>query len=197
MISASFTVSKQDALALASQYYSQSPTVRRARLLGHLSVPVLMGLLGILVLCQSSAEKTAAIPVLGWGLIWALFYSRYHAWHLMRTAERMFKESSYEKTFGTYRLTLNEDGIGSSSPVGEGRYAWSAVTRVLLTPEHLLIFLSGPQGFAIPRKQLPDTTIQDMKAFAEARASTTAPGASRTGGPATYSGNTGAPGGPP
>jgi hypothetical protein len=85
----------------------------------------------------------------------------------------------------------------SSSPVGEGRFAWSAVTRVLLTPDHLLIFLSGPQGFAIPRKQLPDTTIQDMKAFAEARASTTEPGAPRNGGPATSLGSTGAPGGPP
>lgn len=87
-----------------------------------------MGLLGILILCQNSADKTAAILVLGWGLIWALFYPRYHTWHLMRTAERMFKESSYDRTFGTYRLILNEDGIGSSSPVGEGRYAWSAVS---------------------------------------------------------------------
>jgi hypothetical protein len=95
MISASFTVTKQDALALASRYYSQSQTVRRARLLGHLSVPVLMGLLGVLILCQSSAD------------------------------------------------------------------------------------------------------IQDMKVFAEARASTTEPGGPWNGGPAKSSGNTGALGGPP
>jgi hypothetical protein len=169
MISASFNVNKDDMLALASQYYSASPTVRRARLWGRLSVPLLVSLLGILILCQSSANLVSVIPLLGWGFVWVLFYPEYHAWHLMRTAERMFKESSYHKAFGACSVTLNDDGIMSSSPTGEGKYPWSAVTRVLLTADHLLIFLAGPQGFTIPRKHVPDNTIQEMKAFAEAR----------------------------
>ena len=74
MITASFTVGKEDTMALASEYYAHSPTVRRARRWAHLSVPVLMGGLGIIILCESSADWTTAIPVFAWGLVWALFY---------------------------------------------------------------------------------------------------------------------------
>ena len=197
MISASFTIGKGDALALASQYYSTSPTVRRTRLWAHLGVPLLMGFLGIIIFCQSSADKTAAIPVLSWGLIWALFYPKYHTWHLMRTAEKMFKESSYHKAFGPYSVTLDDYGIMSSSPTGEGKYPWSSVTRVLLTADHLLIFLAGPQGYSIPRNQVPDTTVQEMKAFAEKRIPRTEPGAPPNGGSATRLGNSGVTEEPP
>src|SRR5882724_6143530 len=120
MISASFNVNKDDVLALASHYYSTSPTVQRARLWAHLSVPVLMGILIALIFCRDPGDKTLAIPLLILAAIWALYYPRYHSWYLVQTAEKMFKESSYQKAFGAYRITLNDDGIISSSPIGEG-----------------------------------------------------------------------------
>ncbi len=178
MISASFNVNKDDVLALASHYYSTSPTVQRARLWAHLSVPVLVGLLIALIFYGDPGDKTFAIPLLLiLAAIWALFYPRYHSWYLVQTAEKMFKESSYQKAFGAYRITLNDDGIISSSPIGEGKYSWSGVNRVLLTANHFLIFLAGPQGYPIPRIQVPDATIQEMKAFAESRIPRTEPSA--------------------
>jgi hypothetical protein len=197
MISASFNVNEDDALALASHYYSTSPTVRRTRLWAHLSVPLLMSFLGIVIYCQSSANKGSVIPVLGWGLIWALFYPKYHAWHLVQTAKKMFEESSYHKAFGPYSVTFDNYGIMSSSPSGEGKYPWSSVTRVLLTADHLLIFLAGPQGYSIPRDQVPDATIQVMKAFAESRIPGTEPGAPPNGGATTRLGKSRVQGGPP
>ena len=53
------------------------------------------------------------------------------------------------KAFDAYKVTLNDDGITSSSLIGEAKYSWSAVNRVLLTADHLLIFLAGPPGYPL------------------------------------------------
>ena len=180
MISAKFNVNKDDVLALAWHYYSTSATVRRTRLWGQLFVPLVLSLLAALTSYQDPGPNALAIvSLLVIGAIWALFYPRYHNWYLLQTAEKMFKESAYQKAFGAYTVTLNDNGIISSSPIGEANYSWSAVNRVLLTADHLLIFLAGPQGYPISRTQVPDTTIQEMKAFAEKNIPGTEPGARR------------------
>jgi len=79
----------------------------------------------------------------------------------------MIEETSYQKAFGNYTLALTEAGLASTSPTGAGNYTWEAVDRVALTPEHLFIFLVGPQGFAIPRSQVSDSNIEEVKTFAE------------------------------
>jgi len=52
----------------------------------------------------------------------------------------------HAKAFGRYTLALSEEGLASTSPTGAGNYTREAVDRVVLTPEHLLIFLVGPEG---------------------------------------------------
>jgi hypothetical protein len=109
----------------------------------------------------------------------------------------MLAESSYRKAFGGYTLTLREDCLASKSPTSERKYSWDAVNAAVLTPEHLLIFLVGAQGFAIPRSQLPDSVIQEVKAFVESHIRRTEPGASPNGGPVAKLADSKATGGPP
>jgi len=135
-----------------------------------------MTLLAALIFYRDPSDSALAIPLLIVAAIWALLYPRYHNWYILQTAEKMFKESSYQKIFGAYSVSFYDDGIACSSPIGEGKCSWSAVNRVVLTADHLLIFLAGPQGYPIPRIQVPDTTIQEMKAFAEMRIPRTEPG---------------------
>jgi hypothetical protein len=126
---------------------------------------------------EAPGHNTLALILLILAAVWALFYPRCYNWYLLRTADKVFKEISYQKAFGAYKITLDEDGIVSASPVGESKHSWCAVHRVLLTAHHLLIFLAGPHGYTIPRIQVPDATIQDMKAFAEKRMQGTEPAA--------------------
>jgi hypothetical protein len=106
-------------------------------------------------------------PLLFLAIVWAALYPWIHRNYLLQSAKKFFNESSYEKAFGTCTLSLSEARIASSSPIGEGHYLWSAVSRVSLTPDYLFIFLAGPQGFTIPRAQVPEATIQEMKALAD------------------------------
>jgi hypothetical protein len=169
MITATFKVGSEDVLAMSMNYYTSSPTVRRSRIITQASIPF-----GLILVAALGYFKEAGylylllvMPLLIIAAVWALLYPRLHRHYLLRTSEKLLKESAYEKAFGTYTLNLTEKQIASSSPVGEGTYPWSSVSRVSLAPDHLFIFLAGPQGYAIPRGQVPETTIQEMKAFAE------------------------------
>jgi hypothetical protein len=58
--------------------------------------------------------------------------------------------------FGPHLLTLAEDGLAERGPKSEHRFAWSAVQKVVVSPDHIFVFLSTLQGIIIPRRALPD-----------------------------------------
>ena len=167
MITVNFTLTKEDALELALYYYSTSPTVKQSRRLVHFCVPIIMLSIGLTRLLVKPPDLTTSPILLVIGVGYLFFYPRFHKTFLQKSAENMFAESAYEKAFGPCSLSLTDEGINSTSPIGEAKYAWSAINRVHLTSTHLLILLAGPQGFAIPRKQVPEATIQEIKAFTE------------------------------
>jgi hypothetical protein len=167
MITATFTVGKADVLAMSMHYYASSPTVRRSRILTQASIPLAMVLVAALGFFRDPGYLVLVAPLLLIAVVWAIFYPRWHREYQLYTLEKLLKESSYQKAFGTYTVNLNEKQIASSSPVGEGTYPWSSVSRISLTPDYLFIYLAGPQGYAIPRAQVPEVTIQEMKALAE------------------------------
>jgi len=191
MITATFKLSNDDVLALTLDYYAASSTVRRSQILNQASVPFAMILIAALGSFRDRGYFILVSPLLIIAVIWAVFYPRLHRRYLRQMAEKMLNESSYQNAFGSYTVSLSEKGIASSSPVGEANYIWSSVNRVSLTPDHLLIFLAGPQGYPIPRAQVPDATIQAMRAFAERMSQRAEPVAPPNGGSATPSANSG------
>ena len=57
------------------------------------------------------------------------------------------------------------------------------MSRVSLTPDYLFIFLVGAQGFPIARIQVPEATIQQIKAFAEGMTERAEPAVAPNDGP--------------
>jgi hypothetical protein len=168
MITATFTLTKDDALVLAKNYYSSSPTVLSARRWGRSTPSISLLLIAMVIISRNKPMDIAPVlPLLIFAAAWAIFYPRFHSWYLLNTAEKMFNESAYQKAFGPCTIIACEDAIHSTSPMGEAKYQWSGVNSVLLTTTHLLIFLAGPLGFAIPRNQLPESTVQELKSLAD------------------------------
>ncbi len=183
----SFNVAKEDVLALACHYYATSPTVRSNRLKSQVAVGLILagtGLLALIGTGQVSGSGAVGVVLLVCAGVSVGCVPSWYRRSIRSSAEKMIEESSYAKAFGRYTLVLSEDGLASKSPVGEGKYTWEAVSSVALTQEHLFIFLVGPQGFSIPRSQLPDSTIQEVKVFTQSHIPRTEPSASPlNGGP--------------
>jgi hypothetical protein len=193
MITATFKVGKEDVLAMSMHYYASSPTVQRSRILAQASVPFAMVLVAALGYYKDAGYRYLVLitPLFLIAAVWAGLYPRLHRHCLLQTSEKLLKESSYQRAFGVYTLSLSETRIASSSPVGEGTYVWSSVSRVSMTPDYLFIFLAGPQGYPIARAQVSEDTIQEMKAYAEEMSRRAEPGAPPNGGHGTQSGNPG------
>jgi hypothetical protein len=167
MLTISFNMTKNDVVALACNYYATSATVRKNRLTIQIGIAVLLAAIGLWGVCSGERFRFFGISVLLSAVVWAVVAPGWYRSSLRKAADRMIEETSYRKAFGGYTLSLDEEGLSSTSPTGQGKINWEAVERVALTPEHLFIFLVGPQGFAIPRSQVSDATVQEVKAFVE------------------------------
>lgn len=167
MITATFLVRKEDVLAMSMRYHAISPTIRKSRIVIQAGVPFVMVLVVPLSYLADPDNLIFVAPLLLVAVLWAGFYPRLHERLLMRGSERIYNGSEYQKIFGVHTVTLSEKGISSSSPVGEGTYFWTSVTSISLTSDYLFIFLAGRQGIVVPRAQVAEETIQEMKAFAE------------------------------
>jgi hypothetical protein len=197
MITISFNLTKDDVLALACHYYATSSTVRKNRMAAQVSAFLIFASAGLLVICSSDRLRPVGVILLVCAGLSAACVPSWYRSNLRKTAEKMIEESSYRKAFGSYTLALSEEGLASTSPIGAGNYTWGAIDRVALTPEHLFIFLVGHQGFAIPRSQVSDSKIQEVKAFAESHVRSAELGAGPDGGLAAPPGSSGVTQGPP
>lgn len=187
MITVTFLVRKEDVLAMSMRYYATSPTMRKSRIVIQMGVPFVMVLVVPLSYLADPENLIFVAPLLVVAVLWAGFYPRLHERLLMRGSDRILNGPDYQKIFGVYTLTMTEKGIASTSPAGEGTYFWPSVTNISLTTDYLFIFLAGRQGHVIPRTQVPEATIQEMKAFAEQMMKTaaTAPRAQISNSPTT------------
>jgi hypothetical protein len=196
----SFNVAKEDVLAMTCHYYATSATVRSTRLKSQVAVGLILAgavLLALIGTGQKSGSGVVGVVLLVCAGVSVGCVPSWYRRGVRRSAEKMLEESSYRKAFGAYILALGEDGLTSKSPTGEGKYRWDAVNAAVLTPEHLFIFLVGAQGFAIPRSQVSDPVVQEVKAFVESHIRRTEPDAAPNGGRAMRPRNSGAGDRPP
>lgn len=168
MIHLTFTTGRDDLIALSQTYHDHSPSIKSAVRRAQLLLPTIMAMTSAWFYFKHG--RLSSLLPLCVGLLWFFFYPSFLRRKILKATEKMLKESSYEKSFGAYSVVLDDTGIASISPTGEAKYKWNAVTRVCLTPDHLHIFLTGPQGYPIPRKQIGEEKIQEAKLFVESRA---------------------------
>lgn len=68
----------------------------------------------------------------------------------------------------TYRFT--SDAIQGGIPEVQGRFLWSAIKRVIVTPEHAFFTISRREALVIPRRIFADDEdFETLLAFARAR----------------------------
>jgi hypothetical protein len=167
MINLTFNIGRDDLIAFSQAFHDHSPSVKSAVRRAQLTLPAIMAVAAAYF--YFTYGGLSFVFFLCVGLLWFFFYPAYLRRNILKATERMLKETSYQKSFGSYSVTLDDDGIASISPTGESKYKWSAVSRIQLTPDYLHIYLTGPVGYPIPRKQIGEDKIQEAKLFVESK----------------------------
>lgn len=144
-----FQLRREDALAFSKAYHASSPTYLRTRNRSRWMLPALMALLWIVLTWTSGFELFRTVVYALVSVVWFLFYPKRFDLNVQRYAEKTLAEPGFEKTLGDYTLTLSPEGIHSSYHLGAGLFRWEALDRAELTDDHLMLFLTGAQGFPI------------------------------------------------
>jgi len=149
-----FRIQEEDALAFNAQYLRGSASHQKMRARVRWLLPcVILALLLVLGFFKGFrlAEDLFFASV---AVVWAVCYPKKMDRDVLKYAKKQMRESSYAKSFGDYRLTLSEEGLHSTSPLGSASYSWGGVDRAELTHEYLFIFLAGPLGYPIRRAEV-------------------------------------------
>ena len=129
MISASFNLHREDLIALTMHYHSNSALARSSRLLNQLCIPVVLCGLAAWWIYRNPEFKLITLPLFIIAAIFAAAYPALYLQYIRVSAQAQLKNSNYQKTLGPHTITLKDDGIFAASSMGEGRLAWSAVTK--------------------------------------------------------------------
>ncbi len=143
-----FTITEPEALAFSEQYYKDSASYRRSRNRTRWSLPILLLPVLALFTYQFGFSLPSAFFLVA-TCAWAVIAPKRFDIRVRRYMQKQMVESSYNKTFGAYRLKIDEKHLVSDGPTGYTEYRWDAVDRVKMTDEFLFIFLAGPSGFPI------------------------------------------------
>ena len=153
-IELTFTVSERESLALAEQYYQDSPLHQRARSRTSWTLPVvLLIIMAAFVLQFGFAVVPIAIFVLG-AVVWFILAPLHFDARMRSHTEQRLREPSYAKLFGTYSIRIDDKCLVSSGPTGYAEYDLDAVDRVVLTEEFLFIYLAGAMGYPVSVEQV-------------------------------------------
>ena len=152
---------REDALAFNRAFYNASPIYRNSRNRARWILPIIMIVCWGVSLSLRSFEWTGTIFYIGVAVLWFTFFPAYYRNHVEKYCAKTIDEGSYSKNFGEYKLSISNDGIHSSSPVGTATYPWSAIDRAEISDTHLFIFLNGPVGYPIPIEEIGSDTAKE------------------------------------
>lgn len=162
-----FEVNEEVSLAFTEQFLKGSATHQKTRRRTQLFLPVCLFLILIVSTLSRSFEPTQLVLYAIASVAWFLYYPKRFDANVRKQAMKMTKESSHQKSYGKYQLTLSEDGLNDVSPTGESHFKWTAVDRVELTDTYLFIFLTGNIGYPIALSYLTVNQASDIKLYVE------------------------------
>jgi hypothetical protein len=170
----SFTMERSDFLALNKVLRRRSFMAPVLLLVLYFSVVAIFVLAGVDGDPAAFAEVTRQIatgkapvwiyPLLALGPLLVLL----RPFYLEFLAGQIYRRNVMADRQLTYRFA--SDAIQGGIPEVQGRFLWSAIKRIIVTPEHAFLTLSRREALIIPRRAVPsDEDFDTLLAFARAR----------------------------
>jgi hypothetical protein len=151
-----FEVTEADVLRLFDHYVRTSPTSRRLRLLVLVaSSLVAAALIAYTLQPRADAFIQAAVGggILAIILVWGGPFFNRSVWRRsIREAKRTL--------LGKRILSIDDDGILSSSSDSESRIRWSAINRIDNDADHIFLMLGGG-GIVVPKRAFTSASQSD------------------------------------
>lgn len=107
------------------------------------------------------------------GAIWAaailvlLFYPRYYNKRVVAVSMQVMNKPESRNLFGPRELELTEQGVQTHSAIGQAFFRAEAITKVVVTPAYLLLFISSAQAIIVPKAKIAPGEFEEAVGFAQ------------------------------
>ena len=152
----SYELTADDLVAFAQFHHAHSPTACKQRTGCLLIAFVAMLFLPALILLTSEKPllQTACDiwPLFLGPLLFLIFAIPYIKWRTANLSKRMLNEGHNAGFYGDCSISLDDEGICETKTSGDTIRKWSAVERIVISPDHLFVYTSGVEAFVVPRR---------------------------------------------
>ncbi|WP_246010441.1 YcxB family protein [Bacillus yapensis] len=90
------------------------------------------------------------------GILWIIFYPKYHYNFVLRQVRKMIKEGKNEGLLGDHLMTISEDGIHDANPQGETKVSWSGIQEMKEDERNLYLYNSAVSAYILPKREVLD-----------------------------------------
>jgi len=104
---------------------------------------------------------------------WVPFIYFYMSWAYRNSVLKYYALGNNVNLLGEQTITINDCGISGKSAEASSSVTWKGLGRIEETNKYIYIFVSSLQAFIIPKQQLTNEVIMEIKAtlIAKGRAS--------------------------
>jgi hypothetical protein len=157
--SLTYTLTMDDVIVWTQYHYAHSALCKRSFWIWRL---VLCAIVFALVVAGTGLN---AIGISGAVLSAGLYYFIFPGLRrrgVTRLVKKSYAEGKNKGLIGQHRLVIAEDGLESSSEVGEGKGIWAGIERIVEVPGYTFLYVGAFLAQVVPERGV---TEGDYKAF--------------------------------
>lgn len=159
-----YELTEADVVALTRCQLQRTPRRRNpivVRRLAYLSGFTLMAV--GLHLLMHNAVATVSLLILA--ILAFLFYPVYFDWLIRRRVSRTYRDPQRRAGLASRTLRATGEGLEEASGVGAVSLKWPAISELVETPTHAIIFVQGLAALVVPKARV---RVGDYAAFVSA-----------------------------
>ena len=154
-----YTINKEDLLDFNLYHIFNSKHYKRYALFSRVIGPVIL-ILAPIILFFITSSLLYSLSVYGVvAPLWIIYYPRYLRWHTKKELKKILGEGENRGVIGDMTIALTLTGIHQTSESGEEITYWSGVEKVIITDDHIFIYISTSKAYIIPKRELSVDTI--------------------------------------
>jgi len=94
-------------------------------------------------------------------ILWVVFYPKNFRWRVSRVVTKRVNEGNNKNVFSNTFLTIDDEGITKESDLINSKVLWLSIEKVVVTVNHIFIFVNFANAFIIPLKVFKSSTEKD------------------------------------
>lgn len=152
-----YEITPDDWAAFGEYHARTAPQMRRLVRRG-----VVQSMLSILIVTGLFSALQHSLAYLAAGAVVAVFWGWYWPRQVIANVRAQMARKNRPCGQGMHVMESLPDGLHVKCEMGESRYTWPAIRRVITTSDHVFVMLDDVQGYVIPRKRVITGELEQL-----------------------------------